>query len=198
MEKKKIREIYLKKRLVLSEEEAKLLSNKLVSSFFSFFNLSAIKSVHLFLPIQHKAEINTWLIVHELWRNFPHIDVVVPKIGADKNEMYSFLLSPETPVIENAWGIPEPDAAASSFDDLNLDMVLLPLLAFDENGNRVGYGKGFYDRFLLHCRKDVVKCGMSFFEAGEVIEDAGVHDVALDYCITPEKIYAFNLYSRNS
>jgi len=65
-------------------------------------------------------------------------------------------------------------------------------LAFDEKGNRIGYGKGFYDRFLNECKKDVIKVGLSFFEATTTIEDTNANDIPLDFCVTPEKIYRFN------
>ena len=70
-------------------------------------------------------------------------------------------------------------------------MVLVPLLAFDSKGYRVGYGKGFYDRFLKQCRNDCVKIGLSYFEPIDAINDAGEFDVPLDFCITPQKAYVF-------
>ena len=69
--------------------------------------------------------------------------------------------------------------------------MFIPLLAFDVCGNRVGYGKGFYDDFLKNCSKDTVKIGLSFFEAETVIHDVELHDVRLDYCVTPNKSYTF-------
>ena len=69
--------------------------------------------------------------------------------------------------------------------------MLLPLLAFDSKGNRVGYGKGFYDLFLSKCKPDVVKIGLSFFDTEEIIEDVFLEDIRLDYCITPDTIVKF-------
>jgi 5-formyltetrahydrofolate cyclo-ligase len=90
----------------------------------------------------------------------------------------------------NRWGIPEPSNAAPADIDL-INLVLVPLLAFDLTGQRVGYGKGFYDRFLASCNEDTIKLGLSFFEAEECIEDTDTFDVRLDYVVTPERIYAF-------
>ena len=72
-----------------------------------------------------------------------------------------------------------------------IDVVIVPLLVFDEKGNRVGYGKGFYDRFLSRCREDVIKIGLSFFDAEKRIDDTDEFDIPLTYCITPGKIYEF-------
>jgi len=72
------------------------------------------------------------------------------------------------------------------------DLVILPLLAYDYQGNRVGYGKGYYDRFLAQI-PNIPKIGLSFFKPVEQISDIQIWDVTLDYCITPETIYSFNL-----
>jgi 5-formyltetrahydrofolate cyclo-ligase len=67
----------------------------------------------------------------------------------------------------------------------------VPLLAFDEKGFRVGYGKGFYDRFLKQCKDGGIKIGLSYFNPIDTIEDAGEFDVPLNFCITPQKVYVF-------
>jgi 5-formyltetrahydrofolate cyclo-ligase len=70
-------------------------------------------------------------------------------------------------------------------------MIIIPLLAFDEKGYRVGYGKGFYDRYLKECREDCLKIGLSYFEAVPSVDDAAEFDVPLDFCITPQRTYVF-------
>ena len=70
-------------------------------------------------------------------------------------------------------------------------MVFVPLLAFDEKGNRVGYGKGFYDKFLAECKPEILKIGVSFFEPENIIPDVLNTDIQLDLCITPTKVYNF-------
>ena len=95
-----------------------------------------------------------------------------------------------TPMRENRWGIPEP-AAGREIAPETIDLVLIPLLAFDRKGHRVGYGKGYYDRFLKRCRGDCMKLGLSFFEPVDSIYDAGEHDVPLDLCVTPHRTYVF-------
>jgi 5-formyltetrahydrofolate cyclo-ligase len=72
-----------------------------------------------------------------------------------------------------------------------IDVVFVPLLAYDTKGNRVGYGKGFYDNFLSKCKEDVVKIGLSFFEPEEAIDDVFETDIRLDYCVTPMTLYSF-------
>ena len=61
----------------------------------------------------------------------------------------------------------------------------------DEKGNRIGYGKGFYDTFLARCRPDTIKIGLSFFKPETRIDGVFKGDIPLNYCVTPEKVYTF-------
>ncbi len=88
------------------------------------------------------------------------------------------------------FGMAEP-FASEKIEATDIDLVITPLLAFDKKGYRVGFGKGFYDKLLAQCKPDVIKVGLSFFEAEEKIDDINQHDISLDYCITPETIYSF-------
>ena len=66
----------------------------------------------------------------------------------------------------------------------------MPLLTYDLQGNRIGYGKGYYDRFLAQCDSECCFIGLSFFPPEERIPTEKT-DIKLQYCITPEKIYSF-------
>ncbi|RYF99725.1 MAG: 5-formyltetrahydrofolate cyclo-ligase, partial [Chitinophagaceae bacterium] len=95
-----------------------------------------------------------------------------------------------TKIKKNEYNIPEP-IDGIEVPDSKIDVVFVPLLAFDKKGHRVGYGKGFYDRFLAKCKPDVIIIGVSFFEAEEEILDVNPTDFALQYCVTPTNIYRF-------
>ena len=95
-----------------------------------------------------------------------------------------------TKIIENRWGISEPESGIKIAPEL-LEVVFVPLLSYDKKGNRVGYGKGFYDTFLKNCKRDVVKIGLSFFDPVDHIKGIREEDVQLDYCVTPRKIQSF-------
>ena len=90
----------------------------------------------------------------------------------------------------NAFNTPEPTDNTEVEPQL-LDLIIIPLLAFDEKGYRVGYGKGFYDRFLSRCKPGCIKVGVSWFPPIAAIEDKDEFDVPLDFCITPERVYVF-------
>jgi len=92
-------------------------------------------------------------------------------------------------MITDEFGIPVPSfREESSYDDIQ--MVLIPLLAYDLEGNRLGYGMGFYDRFLQSLPQKVVKAGVSFFPPEKIIPSE-IHDIKLDICFTASEVYQF-------
>ncbi len=142
---------------------------------------------HIFLPISQLKEIDTHFILTILQGK--NKNVVLPKVTPN-DSLKHYLLTDATKFRTNRWNIPEPVDGIEIQTD-KIDVVFIPLLAFDKKGNRVGYGKGFYDTFLRECRKDVKKIGVSLFQAEEAIDDINVYDIPLDYCVTPKKNYSF-------
>ena len=193
MTKKEARCSFIEKRKHLSKIECEILSETIAKIFFKYFNLKNFQSIHIFLPIEQKAEINTWPIINNIRKCFPNVDIVIPKIDISNNILTSIHFTPELKLVNNNWGILEPEEHGSTYLEHLIDIVLIPLLAFDTNGNRVGYGKGFYDKFFLKCKKTVVKVGLSFFDPVENIEDISDLDIPLNYCITPNKVHTFKI-----
>lgn len=142
---------------------------------------------HTFLSITQNKEVDTSYIITVLQGKDKNI--VIPKTVSG-NRLENYLLTDSTTLRLNSLKIPEPVDGIEIEED-KIDVVFVPLLAYDEKGNRVGYGKGYYDSFLSKCRPDVIKIGLSFFEAEKEIEDVSEHDMALDYCVTPKKTYKF-------
>ncbi|MGY6648247.1 5-formyltetrahydrofolate cyclo-ligase [Wenyingzhuangia sp. IMCC45574] len=143
---------------------------------------------HLFLSIVSQKEIDTEQVLHILFARAK--EVVVSKSNFDTNTLSHFLLTENTSLAVNSYGIPEPTNGLPVPENM-IDVVFVPLLAFDEKGNRVGYGKGFYDDFLAKCRPGVLKIGLSFFEAEKEITDVYKEDIPLDFCVTPNQVYEF-------
>lgn len=142
---------------------------------------------HIFLSIEEKKEIDTSTILTILQGKDKH--VILPKMNAD-NTLTNFLLTDNTVVKKNNFNVPEPVDGIEILPN-KIDVVFVPLLAFDKKGNRIGYGKGFYDAFLKDCKPNVLKIGLSFFEAEEQITDVYESDIPLNYCVTPQQIYQF-------
>jgi 5-formyltetrahydrofolate cyclo-ligase len=143
---------------------------------------------HLFLPITEHKEVNTEFILHLL--SGKDKEIVISKSDFETREMTHFLLTDNTRIQKNEYNIPEP-VDGIEVPATKLEVVFVPLLAFDKKGHRVGYGKGFYDKFLSQCKPETIKIGLSFFEPEERISDVFESDVLLDYCVTPSGVWAF-------
>jgi 5-formyltetrahydrofolate cyclo-ligase len=188
--KKEIRKIYKDRRLQLSHSQKERLDDLLLIQFQKL-PLPYIEVLLSYWPIAAMNEINTHTITDFIEFRNPGLRIAYPVTEFATCTMTAILIDDDTEFIENEYGILEPIVAEEIEADL-IDVVLVPLLAFDTKGNRVGYGKGFYDKFLTACKKDVVKIGLSYFDPVEMITDVDAHDIKLDHCITPDKIYDFN------
>ncbi|WP_316810554.1 5-formyltetrahydrofolate cyclo-ligase [Pedobacter heparinus] len=186
MTKAELRKHAVLQRKGLSEEQAALYSRTLLGHF-ALQDFSSVKTVHVFLPIAEKKEPDTFLLIDWLALHHPEIRIVVPKADFETALMHNYVYMGRDGLEKNFYDILEP--AKGDLHTGEVDMVLVPMLAFDLDGYRVGYGKGFYDRFLQGL--DTRKIGLSFFGPIGQIEDVDAYDVALDLCITPEKVYHF-------
>ncbi len=191
MTKQQLRTYYLSKRKAISAEDMAIKSHQIKDLLITNFNLSKVKNLHIFLPILKHNEINTWLIIKYLQQNLPKIKIIIPKIISQSYTLENYLFD-EKNLVENAWGIVEPSGENQvKILPKQIDLVIIPLLIFDKNGNRVGYGKGFYDRFLQECKPEMLKIGVCLEEAVEFIDDINEFDIKMDFCLTPNIIYKF-------
>lgn len=188
MTKQEIRKKYVGLREALSNTEIDKSSREIAAHFFSAVDFFAINVVHIFLPIVSKKEVDTWLIIDELKKKLPRIKISVPKVEGER--LLNFYFEDRNQLVENRWRILEPTSGEAT-PTKEIDLVVVPLLAFDKKGNRVGYGKGFYDKFLAECRSDCVKIGLSFFDPTEELIPVDQFDKTLDVVVTPTEIYRF-------
>lgn len=188
--KKLIRAQYLEKRRALPHGEWELLNTQLADQLRTL-KLPEVRTAHVFLPIKKFGEPDTLRlvsVVNEMAPQRPRWVISRSNTGAP--EMYHFVWDENTVIRENQWGIPEP-LGGYRVEEEEIDLVFIPLLAFDRQGHRVGYGKGYYDRFLAKCRPDVFKLGISLFAPVPRIADTLASDIPLDACLTPQRIYNF-------
>ncbi|WP_315053857.1 5-formyltetrahydrofolate cyclo-ligase [Chryseobacterium indoltheticum] len=190
MKKSEIRKIYLEKRKNLSQDEVFLLSERIFENFINFFKPVSNQKVHIFIPIEKFKEINTQIFIdYFLSRN---IKVFVPKIVDTK--LISVEIFSDTQFETNNWGISEPVSNEDS-EVLDFDFVITPLLYCDFKGNRVGYGKGFYDQFFENISNISKKIGVNYFNPDNIIDDVWENDIPLDYLVTATDVLSFSVKS---
>jgi 5-formyltetrahydrofolate cyclo-ligase len=189
MLKKEARRLYRRKRSAITPAQ-KLKWDDLLLIQFQTLKLPFLVRVLSFYPIDVHNEVNTLLITDYLHFKNPALEIAYPRTDFSDHSMLAIACGVDTIFEDNEFGIPEP-LVGEIVEPATLDMVLVPLLGFDVEGHRVGYGKGFYDRFLMQCSKDCIKVGLSYFEPVERLEDTDEFDVPLDVCITPQQVYVF-------
>jgi 5-formyltetrahydrofolate cyclo-ligase len=189
MTKAALRKIYREKRGRLTPQEIEKF-NDLILINFQQIELPFLSCVHTYLASDELGEANPSALVRYLQFKNPGLKVIVPKIDITSGDMQHLHFEDEVELVRNAFGIAEPVSGAVIEPD-EIDLALVPLLAFDQRGYRAGYGKGYYDKFLSQCREDLLKIGISFFEPVDAIDDINQFDISLNYCVTPQRVYEF-------
>ncbi|MDW5289978.1 5-formyltetrahydrofolate cyclo-ligase [Formosa sp. PL04] len=187
MTKSELRKAYKTKRKALSLETCDDLSIAISNQLLNL-PIWDKSFYHIFLTIEEQKEVNTEFILNIL--SGKDKNIVISKSDFKTGLMHHVLLTDATTIKKNTHNIPEP-IDGIPIPNSSIEVVFIPLLAFDKTGNRIGYGKGFYDRFLNACNPNTIKIGVSFFEAEDEISDVYDSDIPLDYCVTPNRIYTF-------
>jgi len=189
MTKKEARKIFKEKREAITPNQ-KLRWDDLILIRFQTVELPFLDAVLSFYSIEENNEVNSFAITDYLHFRNPSLQIAYPKMDLATTTMSAIACSADQAFETNQFGITEP-IGTDVIPAEALDLVLVPLLAIDKSGHRVGYGKGYYDRFLASCRKDCLTVGVSYFEPVQTIEDAAQFDIPLDLCITPQEVYVF-------
>ncbi|SFA89668.1 5-formyltetrahydrofolate cyclo-ligase [Algoriphagus aquimarinus] len=188
LDKPQLRTFYRELRAALSDEDLERKSLAITDNVIVFLSdRKELTQFHLFFPIPKQREINTYPIKEYLEKRGDA--VYTSRVELDSLSLQTLLLKPNTKFQYDAWGIPVPEEFELVTNE-SIQIVFVPLLAFDQKGNRIGFGKGYYDVFLASLDPSVLKVGLSFFSA-ELSISPELHDIPLDYCITPENIITF-------
>ncbi len=183
MDKSALREIYKKKRNELTSDERREASKKIALNLGAKWDFNQ-KTISCFLPIQRLNEVNTAPLMQQLGiKN----NLCAPVADFSNTTMIHRLIDDATLIKHNDWSIPEPTNGTIVRPEV-LDVVIVPLLISDKKGYRVGYGKGFYDRFLSQCNKSCLFIGINYFEPISVITGTHKNDIALHFTVTPSSI----------
>jgi 5-formyltetrahydrofolate cyclo-ligase len=189
-----LRRAALARRQALPAAVVAARSQQLAGQLFRHFPVAGWRALHLFLPLARRNEPDTWPIIRRIWAELPALQLAAPVVQADGISLKNYVLRPGTSLINNSWGIPEPAAdPATEVPPEAFDAVLVPLLAVDATGQRVGYGGGFYDRLLARCRPGTPFIGLNVLDEPPVagIADVLPTDVPLTACLTPGGVWRF-------
>lgn len=188
LDKHQLRIFYKELRAALSDTELEERSLQIAENVKVFLKeRKELAHFHLFFPIPKQREINTYPIKAFLENRGANI--YTSRVEENTLKLKTLLLKPNTTFLFDKWNIPVPQDFEVVTNEL-IQVVFVPLLAFDQKGNRIGFGKGYYDMFLDSLDHSVIKIGLSFF-APELYIPSEAHDIPLDYCITPENIITF-------
>lgn len=185
--KDELRKIYKAKRAALTESEIALGSKKILTHLVEFFEFEK-KTVHCFLPIANKQEVDTWPILHYLFNLDCRVCTSITHTNLDQLSHTQVFSDSDYEV--STFGVPCPKKI-TPIAPSEIDIVLVPALYIDKMGNRLGYGKGYYDRFLNLCVKDCLFIGLTLFEPNTIIVESASWDIGMHYCVTMQKSYAF-------
>jgi 5-formyltetrahydrofolate cyclo-ligase len=188
MTKEEIRILYKQKRRGIGVAEKNKLEDLMLIQF-QRLPIEIKNSIMSYAPIEVQNEFNPELILDYCNFKVENLIAIFPKIDTETDTMKSYIIHEGSFFEKNRYGISEPVGGIRIFPE-DIKMMFVPLLAFDTNGNRVGYGKGYYDKFIKLCAPSMIKIGFSFFDP-VVIDDVSAIDEKLDFCITPERIYEF-------
>ncbi|WP_291784054.1 5-formyltetrahydrofolate cyclo-ligase [Cecembia sp.] len=188
MNKEDLRQQYRLKRMGLSTEEVRDLSGKISEKFMAYLGEhQEICHVHLFLPIARFHEVDTLPLFYKL-QDLGY-SLYTSRLNPSEENLETLNISSIKGFDSGHWGIPVPGQAAIEAPD-NIQLLLIPLLAYDKKGYRIGYGKGYYDKFLATLGRDIIKVGLSFFPPEDHIP-VEPHDIPMDFCITPKDVFFF-------
>jgi 5-formyltetrahydrofolate cyclo-ligase len=189
MIKSTVRKEFLQRRMDIVEEELQQ-QTALIAFNFKKLALPAVWYLLSYNPVVSRREFDVSVCEDIVKQQFPAVHTAWPRIHVDLLDMEAGLVERDGLFIKNRFNILEPISGAI-IDPQKFDLIFVPLVAFDKRGYRVGYGKGYYDKYLPRCRPDALKVGFSYFEAVDRIEDINDFDVPLNFCITPQRIYEF-------
>lgn len=189
MLKAEARRFYKEKRQCLSSTDKVKLDDLLLIQLQTV-PLPFITFILSYWPMEQDKEPNTHLFTDYLEFQNPELIICYPKTNFQHHSIEAIQVNDDTRFRKNEYNLYEPEDGVV-VNPPGIDMVFVPLVSFDKRGFRVGYGKGFYDRYLTLCRSECLKIGFSYFEPIDEIEDANHFDVSLNLCVTPSTVYVF-------
>ena len=188
MQKDKLRAVIKSERDQFSSKDLAQLSTLVTTNLLSAFQWKK-KRINVFLPIQQNKEIDLRDFIHKVTKLGGNI--CINRTDFSKKIMTPIEFNPQLQIKNNKYGIPEPfDGKEVQINDI--DIVIVPLLCFNANGHRLGYGGGFYDRFLKQTKSTCINIGVCHFAEPRTIKGIESTDMVMDFLVSPEGIRKFS------
>jgi 5-formyltetrahydrofolate cyclo-ligase len=191
--KKTLRRDLLAQRMTMTHEELIAKSRQIFERWRNRFSLRRIGFFHAYQTMPHKHEVDTIDYMDFVRERHPQVHIVVPVVDEVNHILRHAYVHEDIEMRKNKWGILEPHMPVDFIHPLQVDMVIVPMLGFDNRGHRLGYGAGYYDQFLALTRPACIKIGICF-EAGHLTTALPnePHDIPLDFVVTEQAIMRFN------
>ncbi|HEX5455891.1 MAG TPA: 5-formyltetrahydrofolate cyclo-ligase [Candidatus Saccharimonadales bacterium] len=179
-DKRSLRLAMLGAKMRLDKKQVDELSDKAVKRLIEFIDWNNLKTVHTYIPITANNELDSRPLIDYLRKNHPDIEIYLPKLDGFAR------FDPDTKIDENRLGIPEPEGEKLK-GHIGFDLIIVPIIGFDRRGYRLGYGAGYYDRFLAeHKCKNIVGLAYSISEISAVPDEP--HDKKMQVIVTDKEI----------
>lgn len=184
-DKKTIRKDILRKRDSIQPEIRQIKDRLIMDKVISLPDFLKAKTILYFASF--RSEVNTLPQIEEAFRSGKRI--VLPKVdNANKRlKLYEILNTDEIEL--GFWGIPEPEAIPERERDINeVDLVIMPGVAFDMQGTRLGYGAGYYDKLLSGLKRNIPLIAIAYEEQTVDSLPSEDHDIRIDMIVTDKRI----------
>lgn len=183
--KKETRKRVLAKRLGLTDAEAAEKSAAICAKLTPFWDREDVKTIMVYMPFRKEVDLKP--LIEAAWAKGKWI--AAPICGEQCSMLPALITDFEKDLEPGSWNILEPKEGLQSVQPEDLDLVIVPGVAFDKRGNRLGYGAGYYDRFLPRLRPGVPFISVCFELQIEDNVYPDSHDIPMRRVITEKHIY---------
>ena len=184
MSKESLRKDTINKRNILAEEIKKQYDGLI---FEALVNTDIYKEAEkIFIYISFGSEVDTKEIIkHSLANNK---EIYVPKTDKNNKEMVAVKIHSLNTLIVDKWGILEPKDVDKDKISNDFDLIIMPGVVFDKQGNRIGYGAGYYDKYI--CKQNLNTTMLALAYEMQIIENINseAHDVKVDYILSEKEL----------
>ncbi|MBE6050288.1 MAG: 5-formyltetrahydrofolate cyclo-ligase [Clostridium sp.] len=180
MDKKSLRREMIQKRDSVELSRKNLMDLVIKKKLMNLQKFKEAKNI--FIYIGYGSEIDTYKYIKEFLNMGKNI--YVPKTNVREKTMEAVQINSLDNLVKGTYGILEPDSFKNKIDKDKIDLVILPGVVFDKQGGRIGYGGGYYDKYLMNMDKNIFKVALCY--EFQIIDEVPTepHDIKADLVLT--------------